>query len=376
MTTLRVIIDEMLAPHPTGIARYSEELTRELIRSAPRGCFVEGIVSASTEAEYASVSDRLPGLAALHKSSLARREMSAAWQHGFTKLPGSGMVHAPSLLAPLGRHDRLNNGDQIAVTIHNALPWTFPGSLSPRSLSWHKAMTKRAQKYADAVVVPTHSVADQLTDLVDFGDRIRVIGGAASPKITLPIDAIERATRLGLPPRYLLAFGGLEPHRAIEQLIRALALDEAPELPLLVIGAGSAEALAAVVEAAQLPAERVRSLGYLADADLAVALERAALLVVPSLDEGFGLPLVEAFQFGTPVVHSDAPALLEVAADSGIVVERDDLESYPLRLAQAISSVITDPALTERLRYSGLDRSHAFSWRGSAEKVWQLHADL
>jgi glycosyltransferase involved in cell wall biosynthesis len=376
MTTLRVIIDEMLAPHPTGIARYAEELTRELIRSAPRGCFVEGIVSASTEAEYASVSDRLPGLAALHKSSLARREMSAAWQHGFTKLPGSGMVHAPSLLAPLGRHDRLNNGDQIAVTIHNALPWTFPSSLSPRSLSWHKAMAKRAQKYADAIVVPTHSVADQLTDLVDFGDRIRVIGGAASPKITLPIDAIERATRLGLPPRYLLAFGGLEPHRAIEQLIRALALDEAPELPLLVIGAGSAEALAAVVEAAQLPAERVRSLGYLADADLAVALERAALLVLPSLDEGFGLPLVEAFQFGTPVVHSDAPALLEVAADSGIVVERDDLESYPLRLAQAISSVITDPALTERLRYSGLDRSHAFSWRGSAEKVWQLHADL
>lgn len=376
MTTLRVIIEEMLAPKPTGVARYAEELTRELIRVAPRGCYVEGIVSASTEADYASITDRLPGLSALYKSPLARREMTTAWQHGFTRLPGSGMVHAPSLLAPLARHDRLNTGEQIAVTIHDALPWSSPDSLSPRSLSWHKAMAKRAEKYADAIVVPTHAVAEQLTEFIDFGDRIRVIGGAASPKIALPVDAGERAERLGLPERYLLAFGGLEPHRGIEPLIRALATEGAPSYPLLLVGTVNAEALAEAVRSAGLSADRVRPLGQLADADLAVVLQRAAVLVFPSLDEGFGLPIVEAFQFGTPVVHSDAPALLEVAAEAGVIVERGDAEGYPARLARAIASVTNDPAFAERLHYSGLDRSQVFSWRASAEKVWQLHADL
>ena len=107
-----------------------------------------------------------------------------------------------------------------------------------------------------------------------------------------------------------------------------------------------------------------------------VALERAAVFVLPSIEEGFGLPLIEAFTFGTPVVHSDVPALTEVAADAGIVVQREDVADYAERLATAIASVVDDATLAERLRFQGLDRAKAFSWRASAEKVWQLHADL
>lgn len=368
MTTLRVILDEMLTTTPGSVGRYTEELTRELIATAPRGCTVEAFVAASTEAEYAAIDERLPGLHALHKSALARRELQAAWQHGFTRLPGTGMVHATSLLAPLARHDRLNDGDQIAVTVHDTLAWSHPGSLSPRTVSWHRAMLKRAQRYADAVVVPSHAVADQLRDIIDLGDRVRVVSAAASTALDVPSDADERAERLGLPGTYLLAIGGFEPRRGILPLIEALPrVDD--DVPLLIVGPEADDPAIA-------GNARVRGLGTLTDPDLAVVLDRAAVYVSPELEEGFGMSVLEAFALGTPVVHSDAPALLELAVDAGVVVERDDPEGYPERLAAAITSVLSDAALAERLAYSGSDRAKAFSWRSAAEKVWQLHADL
>jgi len=379
MTTMRVIIDEMLSPTPNGISRYAEELTRALIQYAPPGCYVEGIVSASTEPEYAVVNERLPGLSSLYKTSLARRELVSAWQHGFTRLPGGGMIHAPSLLAPLGRHDRVNaTGQQIAVTIHDVVAWTHPQSLSTRRIAWHKAMAKRAHKYADAVVVPTHAVADELRDILDFGDRVRVVGGAVSPRLEVPSDADDRADRLDLPERYLLTMGGLESRGGIEHVLAALALPGATDLPLLVVGPDESDgrSIAAAAAEAGLPEGRVTTLGYISDADLSVVLDRAVLLVFPSVAEGFGLAVLEAFHFGTPVVHSDVPAIVEVAADAGIAVPIDDIEGYSGRLAEAMTRVADDAELAARLGTYGRDRAGLFSWQSAAEHVWQLHADL
>ncbi|MBX3099106.1 MAG: glycosyltransferase family 4 protein [Salinibacterium sp.] len=376
MTTLRVIIDEMLASAPGSVGRYTEELVRELISTAPRGCYVEAVVAASTDPEYTLIQERLPGLHAVHKSALARRELQAAWQHGFTRLPGKGMVHAPSLLAPLAKHDRLHESDQIVVTVHDVVAWTRPDALSPRVVSWHKSMLKRAQRYADAIVVPSHAVADQLREIVDLGDRVRVISGAASTSLDIPDDADERAERLGLPERYLLAIGGLDPRKGIDLLVAAMP-QVSDDVPLLIVGPSDADAaLVGAIAEAGLDSHRVRGLGTLTDSDLAVALDRAAVFVYPNLEEGFGMPVLEAFTLGTPVVHSDAPALLELAVDAGIVVERGDDTGYGERLAVGINSVLDDHELAERLTYSGSDRAKAFSWRGAAEKVWQLHADL
>lgn len=381
MTTLRVILDEVLSPAPTGTARYAEELTRALIETAPAGCVVEGIVAASPESDYTALRDKLPGLGDLFKSALARRELTAAWQHGFTPLP-SGLVHAPSLLAPLQRHDRLNDaGHQIVVTIHDAIAWTHPDSLPPRRVAWYTAMAKRAVKYADAVIVPTHAVATQLAERFDFGDRVRVIGGAVSRSIAVPelqkADAAASAMRL--PERYLLAIAGLESRRGIAHLLRALALPGAPTIPLLVVGPDreQAQTLKAMVKEAGLPARRVRALGHISDERLSVALDRATALVFPSVDEGFGLPVLEAFSLGTPVVHSDAPALLEVSGGAGLAVELGDLGAgYDARLAEAIGRVVYDPGFAAELGTTGQDRAGLFTWRSSAEKVWQLHADL
>lgn len=374
MTTLRVILDEMLGHD--SVARYTEELARELIRTAPRGCYVEGFVAASTEPEYGHILERLPGLETLHKSPLARRELKAAWQHGFTRLPGSGMVHAPSPLAPLARHDRLNDGDQIVVTFHDALAWTDPDLLSPGKVAWYRGMAKRAQKYADAIVVPSHTVAAQLTELVDFGDRVRVINGAPSSALSPEADAMERAERLLLPERYLVTVGEPESRRGIDRLIVALN-DVESAVPLLLIGAEHDDAtLAALVAETGIPADRVRGLGHLGDDDLAVVISRAAAFVYPTSQEGFGMPVLDALALGTPVVHPDAPALLELSAGAGIAVPSDDETGYSERLAAAINSILSDDQLAERLKYEGLDRASMFSWRSAAEGVWQLHADL
>ena len=379
MTTLRVIVDAMTSKRSHGIGRYTEELTRELIRVAPAGCDVIGLTSAVSAEHIANLEMLLPDVAEIQQSKLSRSALEAAWRLGFGGIKGKGMVHSTSLLAPLSKHDRLNNeSDQIVVTIHNAVPWTRPDAL-PRQLgSWQRAMTQRAYRFADSVVVPSHAVAAQLGEHFNFGDRLRVIGGAVSSKLQVPVDADVRAAKFKLPERYILSVGSLKPRKGLRALISSLMHPDAVDLPLIIVGPDSwaGVSVASIVAEAGLPEGRVRTLGFLTDADLAVVLDRASVFVFPSLAEGFGLPVVEAFHFGTPVVHSDDPAVLEVAADAGITVSRDDSEGYPARLAQAISSVVNDPALAERLRFKGMDRAQAFSWRDSAQKVWQLHADL
>jgi glycosyltransferase involved in cell wall biosynthesis len=376
-TTLRVIIDQMISPVPGGVGRYTEELTRGLIETAPPGCDVAGVVSSSPESDYDLIWDRLPGLSSLYKSALTHRALTTAWQHGFTRLPGHGMLHSTSMLAPLNRHDRLNSGDQVAITIHDTVPWTNPDTLTPHGVSWHKSMANRAFKYADAVVVPTHAVAEQLSEIIDFGERVRVIGGAVSSKLAVPVDAAARLEALGLHGPYVLAVGTLEPRKGLDRLIRAMA-SVPGDTPLVIAGpeGWGGVNVAQMAADAGLADGRVRALGFLPDADLAAVIDRATVFVYPSLAEGFGLPVLEAMHLGTPVIHTDVPALIEVSAGAGLVVSLSDEGSFVERLAAEITTVISDSNLAERLGYAGEDRAKAYSWRTSAEKVWQLHADL
>jgi glycosyltransferase involved in cell wall biosynthesis len=376
-TVLRVVVDQMATPAPTGVGRYTHELTRGLIATAPRGCTVEGIVSALPQDKIDALTERLPGLGELHRTTLPRRELATAWQLGIAPTLASGMIHAPGLLAPLVKHDTATDGTQIVVTVHDTLAWTHPKSLTPATVAWNKAMLKRARKHADAVVVPSHAVAGRLAEIVDLGERVRVIGGAASEDLVVPPDADERAERLRLPSSFLLTIGSLDPRRGLTDLITALGLPGAPDLPLLILGPDSWGELtvASVADEAGLPDDRVRALGVVDDADLAVLLDRATVFVHPGRHEGFGLPIVEAFRFGTPVVHSDDAALVEVSAGAGVAVELTG-KGYPERLAAALSATLSDGEQLRRLGILAQDRERAFSWRDSAERVWQLHADL
>lgn len=380
MTTLRVIVDQVIAPVPGGIGRYAEELTRQLIATAPSGCDVEAVVSAASPAEIEHLTMLLPGLSGMDRLALPRRELALAWQGGMARGASQGMVHAPSVLAPLVKHDRTQEpGRQTVVTVHDTVPWTHPETLTPRGVHFHKAMVKRAYKYADAVVVPTHAVASALNEIHRFDERLRVIGGAPSGRLRVPVDADLRAERLGLPERYVLAVGTLEPRKGLTALIEAMAHPDAPQdVPLVISGPdgwGDVDVVG-TAERAGLAPDRVKVLGRVDDADLAVAYDRATVFVFPSLAEGFGLPVIEAMSLGTPVVHSDDPAVREVASDAGVCVERSPSDRYPERLAQAVFQVVNDPLLRSQLAIAGPDRARMFDWRDSALETWQLHADL
>ena len=234
-TRLRVVVDQLTAPVPGAIGRYTLDLTRGLIATAPANCEVAGIVSSSPPTDYEFIEAALPGLADLYRTSLARRELAAAWQVGLTTSPGGGIIHSPSLFAPLRKHDR-EGGNQVVVTVHDTLAITHPESLSAAESSWRRAMLKRARKHADAVVVSTHALANRLADQFDFGDRIRVISPAARSGLVIPSDASLRLAALGLPSSYFVTTGSLEPHRGVGDVLAALGRPGMPELPLVVLG--------------------------------------------------------------------------------------------------------------------------------------------
>ena len=374
MTRLHVVLDQMVAPVPGGIGRYTVELTRALIRRAPEGADVDGLVSAVSASTRAAVADQLPGISGVTALPLERRLLARAWQAGLVTGVPRGSVHAPSLLAPLGRA----GARRTAVTVHDAVPWTHPETLTPRGVAWHRAMAERAARFADAIVVPTHAVAEELREYVDFGDRVRVIGGAVAEAIAVPPDADARAAALGLPPEYVVAVGTLEPRKGLGALIRALSSPRAPSVPLVVVGPagwGDVDVEQAARDAGLEPG-RVITTGKVSDADLAVALSRADAFVMPSLAEGFGLPVLEAMSLGTPVIHSDVPALDEVAGGAGFMIADGTPDDRPERIAEALADVLGDDDLRWSLAARGLERSRAYSWSDSADRVWSLHAEL
>jgi len=222
-------------------------------------------------------------------------------------------------------------------------------------------------------VVPTHAVAARLADLLDVGDRLRVIAGAASTGLVVPLDADERIARLGLGGRFLVTTGGSTAPRGSREVLAALThLDS--DVQLAVLDAESAEILASAAAELGFGQDRVIAVHGLRQPDRAAVLDRAVAVVLAGEEVGFGLPMLDAFSLGTPVIHSDHDTAVEISADAGLIVESG--EDLPERLAAAMRTVLDDREAAERLAVFGQDRAGAFSWRSAAEKTWQLHADL
>jgi glycosyltransferase involved in cell wall biosynthesis len=265
------------------------------------------------------------------------------------------------------------------VTIHDAVPWTHPETLTPRGARWHRAMAERAARNAAAITVPTQAVADELAEVLPAvrDVPVRVLGAGVARAVVREPDAdyAERvAAALTLPDRFALSLATLEPRKGLDVLIDALVRLGASAPHLLVVGQAGWGGVdpAAAASHAGLPPERLRVLGRISDPELAVVLRRATLLVAPSRAEGFGLPVAEAMAVGTPVVCSDAPALVEVAGGAAAVVPRGDSGS----LAVAIAKLLDDAPERDRMAVAGRARAAAFDWDRVAERAWALYAGL
>jgi glycosyltransferase involved in cell wall biosynthesis len=314
-----------------------------MVKTAPPGWTVTGVTARHRT-----------GLEGARMLPLPRRALVAAWEHGLPPWPGGDSVHAPTPLAPAAK-----KGRRLVVTIHDTVPFTHPETLTERGARWHQAMIRRAGRQASAIVVPTHAVAGELAEYAPGPARVHVVGHGVAQAVLIEADD-SIADRL--PGSYVLAIGTVEPRKGLDVLVKAM---ESVDLPLVIAGPrGWGEV--------DLRGDRVHVLGRLTDAELATVLRRATVLAAPSLAEGFGLPVLEAMAAGVPVVHSDAPALVEVAGGTGVAVERGD----PIALANALRSVVEFPDRTAALVAAAKARAALFTWAKAAESLWELHLEL
>ncbi|MGZ0711442.1 glycosyltransferase (plasmid) [Coraliomargarita sp. W4R53] len=373
VATLRLMLDQVVAPTDANLAEASSELANALVRRAPRNCAVEAIASAGGTGDLGSIT----GLAGVQRTALARRELTAALQLGVGTGIGGGMIHSPTMFAPLVRHDRAHDNDQTVVTLWDLGPWESPAEYSRNTILWHKAMLKRAVKHADAVVVPTRAHADRLGSIAKLGKRIRVISGAAPHNYGVPSDEIGRRRSLNLPEGFILMAGGVQPSAQLSVGFGAVAASGI-DLPVVIIDVpeGAEPALADLAAAAGVPEHRLHTRGVLAPLDRAAVFGGALAFLAPSRRTDFPWRVVDALTLGVPVVAVESGVHSEVIADGGLVVPGVDDPSLRDGLAEALSTSLESTSSADRLAVMAADRGRTFSWNEAAERVWQLHAEL
>lgn len=353
---LRVVLDQLVSPTDPDVAEASQHLADALAITAPRGCGVEAILPAGD-------GGAVDGAATTRRLRLGRREMLATWPAGVGLGVAGGMIHSPTLLAPLVRHDRLHDGTQAVVTLWDLDPWEHPDRLSRGSVGWRRAMLRRAVRHADAVVVPSHAIAERLGHIAPLGDRIRVVAGAAPLGFAEPEDAELRRTDLTTPDEYVVLVG------EGDALNAGFAAAAAAGLHAIVLDAaeGTEPALVEQAVAAGMPERHAHARLPLNSDDRAALLAGARALITLDPRAAWPWRAIEAMTLGTPVIAIDSDVHHDVLADGATIVTQDEV-------TDALTDVRGEGE--QRARVLASDRSRAFSWLSSAERVWALHADL
>jgi glycosyltransferase involved in cell wall biosynthesis len=238
-------------------------------------------------------------------------------------------------------------------------------------------MLKRAVKHADAVVVPTHSIAQRLGEIARVGDRMRVIAGASPLGFAVPTDEVGRRRALDLPEGFVLLAGGPVASDALATGFEAIARSGV-DVPVVVIDVedGHEPAVADLAGAAGVPERRLHVRGALEVADRAAVFGAALAFLAPGRRSAFPWRVVDALSLDVPVIAAASDVHSEVIVDGGELVQATDAASLADGLAAALGSALATTAAAERLAVLAGDRGRAFSWREAADKVWLLHAEL
>lgn len=353
---LRVVLDQIASVVDVDQAGAARDLVVGLVETAPKDCTVEVIVPSGSAAE-------IDGVASVHALGLRRRELAASWQLGLVSGVGGGLIHAPSLMAPLAKHDRVHDHDQTAITVWDLNAWEAPQTLSKSAVAWQRGMLRRAAKHADAVVVPSHAMAERIGELAKLGDRVRVIAGAPPTGFAVPVDAGARRGELSLPSRYVVLTGTAG---ELQSGFRAAAAADIDAV-VLDVAEGAEPRLADAASAAGLPERRAHIRGTLSLEDRAAVLGAASALVATSERSAWPWRAMEALTLGVPIVAAASGGHRDAIAEGGMLVSSDEI-------ADAVVDAVA--AGERRLRVLASDRAKAFSWASSAERVWALHADL
>src|ERR1700716_1131088 len=276
---------------------------------------------------------------------------------------GAQLIHGPANALPL-----LRLGLPGVVTIHDLAIYDHPEWFPSGQWFATRVVVPQSARGARMIICPSEATKRATVRL--FGiepERCRVIPHGVETEFALPASPSVKAdvkARYALPDRYLLQLGTVQPRKNYVTSLRALArIPAAERLPLIVAGAFGWKYDAVVDTVRELDLrEWVRFVGYAGMPDLPALYQMAQAVLFPSLDEGFGLPLLEAFAAGTPVVASDAGAIPEVAGDAALLSAPEDAQA----LADNLLRLLTDPPLRERQVAAGRARAALYTWSASA----------
>lgn len=340
-----------------GVRRYVHELYTAIARHHPD---VEVIaIGAGRRAE-------LPG--GVGRRGAVPFPTNLGWMAASIPLAARGagldVYHAPAYTTPLwGVHPQ-------AVTIHDVSYERRPDWNAHRNDRVRRLFYRTSARVADRIITDSAFSRDEITAAYGIpADRIDVVPLAAGASFTPgPFD--NRALS-GVPPLYALHVGDLHVRRnvctALAAVLEARRLAPvAAELTLVCAGVdrGTGDALAAQARDAGDPSSVVL-LGAVPEPALLNLYRGAALLVYPSRYEGFGLPILEAMQCGTPVVGARGSSIPEVVGDAGILLDALDAAAW----TRAIVRILTDPDVRAALSRQSLERARQFSWERTARET-------
>lgn len=330
-----------LGRHLSGVGVYSREILFRLARAHPEERFQ---FCYRPHRLLASLRERLP-------ANASRRLLVGA--------PAADLFHALNqrVDAPARR---------TVATFHDLFVLTGEYS-SPEFRARFGAQARQAAALSDLVIAVSQFTADQVKTLLGVEpSRIRVIPhGVRLPPASGPAAAGR--------DKLVLCTGTIQKRKNIARLVRAFERMPAGWKLVLagaVDGFGAAQQLSAV----QASPRRgdIQVLGYVTAEQLESLYARAQVFAFPSLDEGFGMPVLEAMARGVAVVTSARSALPEVAGDAALLVDPFDVEA----IGAALVRLAQDEALRAELARRGRQRARAFSWESAVERTWAVYREL
>ena len=224
---------------------------------------------------------------------------------------------------------------------------------------------RHAADDADLIIAVSHFTSSQVQNHLGVpASRIRVVPHG----VDVPDPPIGEGFRLPI----VLHLGAIQKRKNLVRLVEAFS-QTPPEWELHLVGSmgyGADEVLAAIDRSPHRA--RIKTPGYLSAAALAMAYQTASIFAFPSLDEGFGIPVLEAMAHGLPVVTSNRSALPEAAGGAAYLVDPEDTGA----LGVALRVLCEDPALRAHWRARGLVRASACSWQQAVDATWQVYQEL
>jgi len=269
------------------------------------------------------------------------------------------MLWSPANTGPLGVENQI-------LTLHDLSALEHPEWFSAAFSLWYRLFIPVLIRRVRRVVVS--SVYMQKKLIARFGlppQKVIPIPGGVSERFHP-----QHARLPGLPACYLLFVGTVQPRKNLAGLLQAWEQLSAhnPGLYLVIAGEKDNHFQRQEFSAAL---ERVMFLGYVPEVDLPALYAGALAFVLPSFEEGFGLPILEAMACGTPVIAANTGALPETVGDAGLLFDPQDL----LGLIQTVETCLEDPSLRQTLIEKGTQRAASFSWLRSAESLWKVFQD-